>query len=156
MSELQIPFEAVQEQINSAVDAIVQLDRGPDGSRRITEVAVVTSQRREPYRLQTIAAFEAEAIGAERIVRGRHVTFPLPAALAGITARVLLLPAQTDLYFRVADNEAELPFLQHGALKVIPGVWGHRAGSPEGIPEAFAFLQQAVREALQSTTDVMP
>jgi homoserine O-acetyltransferase len=72
----------------------------------------------------------------------------LPAALAAITARVLLLPAATDLYFRVADNEAELPFLQHGELKVIPGPWGHRAGSPQGIPEAFAFLQQAVGEAL--------
>lgn len=74
----------------------------------------------------------------------------LAAALAGITARVLLLPAETDLYSRVADNEAELPFLQHGELKVIPGVWGHRAGSPEGIPDAFAFLQQAVREGLQA------
>lgn len=74
----------------------------------------------------------------------------LPAALAGITARVLLLPTETDLYFRVADNEAELPFLHHAELKVIPGVWGHRAGSPQGIPDAFAFLQQAVREALQS------
>ncbi len=105
MSELQIPFEAVQEQINSAVDAIIQLDRGPDGSRRITEVAVVTSQRREPYRLQTIAAFEAEAIGAERIVRGRHVTLPLPPAL---TERLRLAGEQAALD-RVAAHSREEP-----------------------------------------------
>ncbi len=72
----------------------------------------------------------------------------LNQALAAITAQVLLLPTETDLYFRVADNEAELPFLQRGELKVIPGPWGHRAGNPRGIPEAFTFLQQAVRELL--------
>ncbi len=73
----------------------------------------------------------------------------LPQALTGITARMLLLPSETDLYFRVADNEAELPFLRRGELKVIPGPWGHRAGNPRGIPDAFGFLQHAVREALQ-------
>jgi homoserine acetyltransferase len=50
------------------------------------------------------------------------------------TARVLLTPSSTDLYFRVADNEAELSQLRHSALTVIPSIWGHRAGSPEGIP----------------------
>ena len=30
----------------------------------------------------------------------------LPAALAAIRARVLLMPSESDLYFRVADNVA--------------------------------------------------
>ncbi|HET6605354.1 MAG TPA: alpha/beta fold hydrolase, partial [Rhodopila sp.] len=54
----------------------------------------------------------------------------LTAALAAIQARVLLMPGETDLYFRTADNEAEMPYLRHAALKPIPSIWGHRAGNP--------------------------
>lgn len=74
----------------------------------------------------------------------------LPAALAAITARVLLMPGATDLYFRVADNEAELAHLRHGELAVIPSIWGHRAGSPEGIPADLEFLTSRVRSWLDS------
>ena len=72
----------------------------------------------------------------------------LPAALAAITARVLLMPSATDLYFRVADNEAELAHLRHGALVTIPSIWGHSAGSPEGIPADTEFLTSHVRSWL--------
>jgi homoserine O-acetyltransferase len=72
----------------------------------------------------------------------------LAAALAAIRARVLLMPSATDLYFRVADNEAELAHLHDGALAVIPSIWGHRAGSPEGIPDDLDFLTRQVRDWL--------
>lgn len=74
----------------------------------------------------------------------------LPAALAAITARVLLMPSATDLYFRVADNEAELAHLRHGELATIPSIWGHRAGSPEGIPAELEFLTSRVRSWLEA------
>jgi homoserine O-acetyltransferase len=69
----------------------------------------------------------------------------LARALGAITARVLLMPSATDLYFRVADNEAELRHLRSGELATIPSIWGHRAGSPEGIPADLAFLTSHVR-----------
>ena len=72
----------------------------------------------------------------------------LGAALAAIRARVLLMPSETDLYFRVADNAAELPHLAHGELRPIPSVWGHRAGNPRSSPADAAFLRSAVREWL--------
>ena len=72
----------------------------------------------------------------------------LPTALRAITARVLLIPSATDLYFRVADNEAELSHLRNGALATIPSIWGHRAGSPEGIPADLDFLTSHVRSWL--------
>jgi len=72
----------------------------------------------------------------------------LAAALSSISARVLLMPGETDLYFRVADNEAELAHLRHGELAVIPSVWGHRAGSPAGIPADEKFLTRTVRSFL--------
>lgn len=73
----------------------------------------------------------------------------LPRALEAIEARVLLVPSETDLYFRVADNESELAHLAHGELRAIPSIWGHRAGSPDGIPADFAFLREAVQEWLE-------
>jgi len=73
----------------------------------------------------------------------------LAKALAAIKAKVLLMPGATDLYFRVADNEAELPHLKAGELKVIPSIWGHRAGNPAVIPEDTAFLKAATREWLE-------
>jgi homoserine O-acetyltransferase len=74
----------------------------------------------------------------------------LGRALAAIKARVVLLPGTTDLYFRVADNEAELPKLANGVLKPIPSIWGHRAGNPNPaiIPDDFAFVRDAVRSEL--------
>src|ERR1700712_2779191 len=51
MSELQIPFEGLRDQINSAIDAIVQVDRYADGRRRASEMAVVSSHRRESFKL---------------------------------------------------------------------------------------------------------
>ncbi|MFC4453930.1 alpha/beta fold hydrolase [Deinococcus sonorensis] len=77
----------------------------------------------------------------------------LPAALSAIRARVLLMPAETDLYFRVADNAAELPYLRDAELQLIPGPWGHRAGSPAGLPDELAFLTAAVHRWLAEPAD---
>ncbi len=74
----------------------------------------------------------------------------LSRALAAIEARVLLMPGETDLYFRVADNAAELPHLKHGTLLPIPSIWGHRAGNPQPNPPDAAFIKAAVRELLDS------
>jgi homoserine O-acetyltransferase len=67
------------------------------------------------------------------------------AALRAIRARVLLMPGATDLYFRTADNEAELPFLASASLRPIPSIWGHRAGNPVVSPEDATFVREAVR-----------
>lgn len=71
-------------------------------------------------------------------------TGDLAMALRRIKARILLMPGETDLYFRVADNAAELPYLKHAALRPIPSIWGHRAGNPSSNPEDAAFLRAAV------------
>jgi homoserine O-acetyltransferase len=72
----------------------------------------------------------------------------LPTALRAIKARVLLMPGETDLYFRVADNTAELPYLAHAELRPIPSIWGHRAGNPVPIPADTRFVKDAVRDWL--------
>ncbi|WP_149538211.1 alpha/beta fold hydrolase [Siccirubricoccus phaeus] len=72
----------------------------------------------------------------------------LSAALGAISARVLLMPGETDLYFRVADNVAELPFLRQGRLQPIPSIWGHRAGNPVANAADAGFIRAAVRAFL--------
>lgn len=74
----------------------------------------------------------------------------LDAALGAITARVLLMPSATDLYFRTADNELELTALRNAELVEIPSIWGHRAGSPRDIPADLDFLRRHVRDWLDA------
>jgi homoserine O-acetyltransferase/O-succinyltransferase len=69
----------------------------------------------------------------------------LVKALKAIRARVLLMPSASDLYFRVADNEAELPHLKSAELAPIPSVWGHRAGNPAQNAEDALFIRDHVR-----------
>ena len=78
MSDVAIPFEALREQINSAIDLIVQLQRFPDGRRRVVEIAAVASQRREGFQLATVTAFRADAIERDRPVTGSFEHRPLP------------------------------------------------------------------------------
>ena len=72
----------------------------------------------------------------------------LAAALGAIRARALILPSETDLYFRVADNAREVTRLPNAELRSIPSIWGHRAGNPRDTPEDAAFLRAAVAELL--------
>ena len=81
MSDLNVPYDALRDQINSAIDVIVQLTRTVDGQRKIAEVAVVASQRREKFRLATVAGFKPDPIGPDRRTTGRFAHFPLPDAV---------------------------------------------------------------------------
>ncbi|XRQ11799.1 CpaF family protein [Actinomadura welshii] len=81
MSDVKLPFEAIRDQIASAVDVVVQLARGPDGARRITEVAVVDPARRDALAPLPVLRFEPEPLGPDRVVRGAFRPLPLPDAL---------------------------------------------------------------------------
>ena len=80
MSDVQIPFQAVRDQVNSAIDLVVQLGRSSDGRRRVTEVAYVASRRHEEFLLMPLATWE----GSHRTAgRGSFVHHELPPALQG-------------------------------------------------------------------------
>jgi pilus assembly protein CpaF len=80
MSDLHLPFHALRDQINNAIHVIVQIDRFADARRRVAEVAVVASLRRETFRLAPVASFVAEPLGPDRRVVGRvhHARLPQP------------------------------------------------------------------------------
>jgi pilus assembly protein CpaF len=103
MSDLNMPFEALRDQINNAIDVIVQIDRFADGRRRLAEVAVVASSRREPFRLAPVAMFAADPIGPDRHVTGHYVHARLPE----MVARRLMLAGQPapDEFGAAADRD---------------------------------------------------
>ena len=61
MSEVEIPFHALREQVNSAIDIVVQLIRSPDGTRRIVEVGFLSSRGRGEFALSRILHWDVHA-----------------------------------------------------------------------------------------------
>ncbi|WP_328330743.1 MULTISPECIES: CpaF family protein [unclassified Streptomyces] len=82
MSEVEIPFEALRDQINSAVDVIVQLSRHADGSRKVSELVLLVSHGRERFQISTVSRFRAQPMTADRVVHGRFEHLPLPRRIA--------------------------------------------------------------------------
>ncbi len=72
----------------------------------------------------------------------------LRLALGAIRARSIIMPSSTDLYFTVADSEAETRMMPNAKLQPIESIWGHRAGNPVQAPADEAVLREAVRELL--------
>ncbi|MBL8931186.1 MAG: CpaF family protein [Kineosporiaceae bacterium] len=58
MSDVEVPFHAIRDQVNSAIDVVVQLSRFPDGSRRVVQVCYVASHRQEEFELVPLMTWE--------------------------------------------------------------------------------------------------
>ena len=65
-------------------------------------------------------------------------------ALRAITANALIMPSETDLYFRVEDNRLEVEQMRRAKLLPIPSIWGHRAGAPSANQDDAAFITRAI------------
>jgi pilus assembly protein CpaF len=97
MTELSISFEALRDQINSAIDAFVQLTRSSDGTRRVSEVALVTSSHREQFQLATISEFVEDTVPTDGRSTGRFLHHGLPPAIRRkLHRRGLPIPAPFD------------------------------------------------------------
>ncbi|MDI9887578.1 CpaF family protein [Streptomyces sp. HNM0645] len=105
MSEIEVPFVAIKDQINSAVDVIVQLTRHADGSRRITEIAILDSHGREEYRIVSVCRFNARPMSADGLVHGSFEYLPLPRRVA---ERLYMKNEPIPPAFGVADSEDQL------------------------------------------------
>jgi homoserine O-acetyltransferase len=60
------------------------------------------------------------------------------------------MPSTTDLYFTLADSEAETRLMPNAELRPITSIWGHRAGNPLQLqcPEDEATLRTAMQALL--------
>lgn len=78
MSDLNLPVDTLRDQINGAIDVIVQLERDSNGVRRVGAIEAVVSQRRDVYQTQPIMHHVGSATDAD----GRFETYPVPEQLA--------------------------------------------------------------------------
>lgn len=83
-------------------------------------------------------------IGANAVYQGDFA-----AALGAITARAIVMPSATDLFWRVRDNELEVAQMPKAELRPIPSIWGHAAGLGVNPPDN-AFIDAALKELLQA------
>jgi homoserine O-acetyltransferase/O-succinyltransferase len=92
--------------------------------------------------LAMLRTWQRADIGANPIYNG-----DLAAALGAIRARAIVMPCETDLYFRVRDNALEVEQMPNAQLRPIPSIWGHAAGL--GINSADNhFIDAALSELL--------
>ncbi len=86
------------------------------------------------------------------ISRCPEVGGDIDRALAAVKASILLMPGQTDRYFDVRDNEAELGRLvnaRSAELRPIPSIHGHRAGNPVANPADRDFINAEISALLR-------
>ncbi|WP_103061656.1 CpaF family protein [Actinomyces qiguomingii] len=93
MSDLELPVETVRDQINSAIDVIIQLERDTVGTRRVRQIEVVTSEHRDNYATQPImrymetrsqgGVFRFQGLPEATASRLALLGEPLPAPFAG-------------------------------------------------------------------------
>ncbi|MBA0051313.1 CpaF family protein [Streptomyces sp. AJS327] len=105
MSDVEIPYIALKDQINSAVDVIVQLARYPDGSRKVSEIAILDSHGREEYRIVSVCRFEARPFTSDGVVHGHFGYHPVPRRIA---ERLYLAGETTPPAFGVAADDSQL------------------------------------------------
>src|ERR1044071_1913860 len=71
MAGYDLPVRAIRQQVSSALDLIVHLERLEDGSRRVTAITEVQRMESEVITLQEIFAFKLENVLADRTVVGK-------------------------------------------------------------------------------------
>jgi pilus assembly protein CpaF len=82
MAEVTLPDSTLRDQINSAIDVVVQLSRLPDGSRRLTEVALLVSRHREDYVMHPVYRFVTDPWPGTGEVTGQRQYLRLPDVYA--------------------------------------------------------------------------
>jgi len=72
----------------------------------------------------------------------------LAAALGAITAKTIVMPCDTDLYFTLDEARQEFRYLNQAQWRPIGSPYGHCAGAPGRFPAETAFIERAIGELL--------
>ena len=72
MAGFELPSNAIREQIQSAVNLIVQQTRLPDGSRKVMNITEVTGKEENVITMQDVFVFKRTGIGEHGKVEGFH------------------------------------------------------------------------------------
>jgi len=94
MAGYDLPLRAIRQQVCSALDLIVQLERMVDGSRRVTAITEVQRMESEVIGLQPLFEFKVDAISDKRALVGSLRSTGLrPTFLDKFEKRDITLPA---------------------------------------------------------------
>jgi|SRR5579872_225082 len=66
MAGYDLPLKAIRQQVASAIDLIVQIERLSDGTRRVVEIAEVQRMESEIITMQDLFVFRVESVGGDR------------------------------------------------------------------------------------------
>ena len=107
MAGYDLPLRAIRNQIASALDLIIHLERMEDGSRRVTAITEVQRMESEVITLQEIFAFKMLEVTRDHVVKGQLETTGLrPSFLYKFDKRGVSLP--NELFMKAKESEPEL------------------------------------------------
>jgi pilus assembly protein CpaF len=93
MAGIDLPVRAIREQVSSALEAIVHLERLEDGSRRVTAISEVQRMESDVVTMQDLFKFQIDEVTADgTIVGALRPTGLRPTFLAKFEKRGIPLP----------------------------------------------------------------
>ena len=93
MAGYDLPVRAIREQVSSALECIIHLERLEDGSRRVTSITEVQGMETDVITLQELFKFEIDEVTRDgTIVGGLRATGLRPAFLEKFEKRGIALP----------------------------------------------------------------
>src|SRR5438874_875665 len=93
MAGYDLPVRAIRQQVASALDLIIHLDRLEDGGRRVTSITEVQRMESDVITLQELFKFRVQMVTPERVVVGSlEPTGLRPAFLHKFEKHGIMLP----------------------------------------------------------------
>jgi pilus assembly protein CpaF len=93
MAGMDLPVRAIREQVSSALDAVIHLERLEDGSRRVTSVSEVQRMESEVVTMQELFKFQVDEVTPDGAIVGALRTTGLrPTFLSKFEKRGVPLP----------------------------------------------------------------
>jgi pilus assembly protein CpaF len=94
MSGYDLPVHAIRQQVASALDLIVHIERTPDGSRKVTQITEVQRMEGDVITMQDLFSYEVDGMaGVRGVVGGLRPTGLRPTFLAKLARKGVPLPA---------------------------------------------------------------
>ncbi|SFI27521.1 CpaF family protein [Nitrosomonas sp. Nm34] len=97
MAGLNLPPKAVRQQISSAIVAVIQVSRLPDGKRKILSIQEITGMEGDVITMQEIYTFEQTGVAADGTVLGHFRATGIRPKFAD-RLRVYGIPLREDLF----------------------------------------------------------
>jgi pilus assembly protein CpaF len=96
MAGLDISPRSIRQQIASAMNVVVQVERMEDGGRRVVSISEIVGMEQDVISIQEIFRFRRRPTGADGIIHGDFETTGIRPKVADLAvARGIELPAMT-------------------------------------------------------------